>query len=69
MTDVISKCKIVICDLRQPWLNNRRVAELNAAFECQRSHHSISASTHYLFYKKTVKNTDELAAEVYDLHL
>jgi hypothetical protein len=69
MTDVSSKSKIVIYDLRQPWFNNRRVAELKAAFECQRSHHFIFANTHYVPHKTTVKHTDELAAEVYDLYL
>jgi hypothetical protein len=68
MTDVISKCRIVICDLRQPWLNNRRVAELKAAFECQRYHHFVFANTHYVPYEKSVKHTDELAAEVVTVH-
>ena len=68
ITDVIAKCKIVICDLRQPWLN-RRVAELKAAFEYQRSHHLIFANTRFAPYKKSVKHNDEVAAEVYDLHL
>jgi len=58
MTDVISKYKIVICDLRQTWLNNRQVAELKVAFECQGSHHFEFANNHSLPYKKTVKHND-----------
>lgn len=69
MTGVISKCKIVICDLRQPWLNKRQVAELKVAFECQRSHHFIFTNTHFVPYKKTVKHNDELAEEVYEFYL
>jgi hypothetical protein len=54
MTNVISKFMVLVTrDLLPVLLNNTTVAELNAVFGCQGSHHFRFANIHYAAYKKT----------------